>query len=282
MDKLETTNTGQPKIIKCLLEPLHNWAKLPILNQLTFKFQFENCPENIRKDSLSTPKDAIDDICNIVKLIFKDSFFRTTIIFDPFYSNGMVEQFYSLYFQNIIHKDIDFYEQVQKSILPIFQDIYTNPPYSGLHINIFLEFCILISYCYGIRFHILIPERSLLEKNSKHLLNGHFTFDPVKIFGTRKKYFQFLDWFKEFKFFTVCRQRTNYKYSNERGIEKDIHMKTQWLCGGYTQDQILIPNINESFIECLVYENGDFITHGNYRRKYIVNQYESDSKKRKF
>ena len=253
-----------------------NWINVKPLHELILRNQ---SPELIHKDTMSTHPKTIDDICSIIKLIFTDEFFMTTRMFDPFYSDGTVKRLYSSHFRNVLHGKHDFYERLQINSLPVFHDIYSNPPYSKHHIHTFIELCILFSYCYGTRFHLLIPEDSLIIYNSKYLLDAHFDFDPLKVFGSRLRYYAFLDWFKNFNFFTVCRRREEYTYFNEKNQEKSIHKKTFWLCGGYTREQLLIPRINEDFMSFMVYSNSEWILHSTYVNRYLQ---KTESKKRKF
>jgi len=64
-------------------------------------------------------------------------------IYDPYYCDGGVKtKLASLGFTNVINENRDFYEDIAKGNIPDYDVLVTNPPYSGVHMEKLLDFCV--------------------------------------------------------------------------------------------------------------------------------------------
>lgn len=65
------------------------------------------------------------------------------IVYDPYYCNGGVQRkLKSLGFVSVINRNRDFYVDIANKTTPDFDVLITNPPYSGVHMEQLLAFCI--------------------------------------------------------------------------------------------------------------------------------------------
>ena len=88
-------------------------------------------------DHCETPLVAYEHICRILDAIAKQlGKSRASLrIYDPYYcEGGMREKLDSLGFKSVTNEKRDFYADFNNSLLPEYDVLVTNPPYSGDHV----------------------------------------------------------------------------------------------------------------------------------------------------
>lgn len=79
-------------------------------------------------------------------------------MYDPYYCDGRTKRYlHRLGFENVFHEKRDFYKDIEKSRVPNFDILITNPPYSDTHKEKCLEFCIKQFREHGKFFFLLMP-----------------------------------------------------------------------------------------------------------------------------
>jgi len=95
-------------------------------------------------DHCETPLQAYRDILDILDRIASNlNKKRSTLrIYDPYYCDGGVKKkLESFGFTSMINRNRDFYDDIDKKVIPEYDVLLTNPPYSGVHIEKLLAFC---------------------------------------------------------------------------------------------------------------------------------------------
>lgn len=94
-------------------------------------------------DHCETSVSCYEDLCGLLDA-FCDYFGKsraTLSIYDPYYCNGgVIERLASLGFHNVYNRLEDFYERIEKSSLPDYDVLVTNPPYSASHMQRLVEY----------------------------------------------------------------------------------------------------------------------------------------------
>ncbi|GLC44227.1 hypothetical protein PLESTB_000754800 [Pleodorina starrii] len=96
-------------------------------------------------DHFETSKEAVQDIEPILHVLSKKLKKSPSklAIYDPFFCKGGIRRHYEqLGFNNFIHRNRDFYQDVDSGNLPPYDILVTNPPYSADHKERILEFCL--------------------------------------------------------------------------------------------------------------------------------------------
>jgi len=66
---------------------------------------------------------------------------KDLIVYDPYYCNGrMINLLYELGVTKVINENIDFYGAIKRNTIPEHDVLVTNPPYSGVHKTLLLEY----------------------------------------------------------------------------------------------------------------------------------------------
>ncbi|GLI64201.1 hypothetical protein VaNZ11_007393, partial [Volvox africanus] len=96
-------------------------------------------------DHFESPLQAVQDIEPVLQLLsvkLKKSKSSLTV-YDPYFCQGGIRQHYEqLGFKNFIHRNRDFYKDVDSGNVPSYDILVTNPPYSSDHKERILEFCL--------------------------------------------------------------------------------------------------------------------------------------------
>lgn len=96
-------------------------------------------------DHCETPLEAYRDLLVVLDKIAASvgKTRGTLLIYDPYFCNGGVERkLKSLGFSNVINRNRDFYQDIANKSTPSYDVLITNPPYSGIHMEKLLSFCI--------------------------------------------------------------------------------------------------------------------------------------------
>lgn len=137
-------------------------------------------------DHCESPVEAYEDICFILERLAleKNKTKETLLIYDPFYCEGnVIKRLGSLGFRNVYNRNEDFYFVKQNNILPKFDCIVTNPPYSASHIEELISFSIRSTA----PFFLLLPNYVYTKDyftnmvlNTKVIANMMFYISPTK------------------------------------------------------------------------------------------------------
>jgi hypothetical protein len=124
-------------------------------------------------DDRETPLAAYEDIAPLLTLHSSSSSSSSSdVIYDPFFCRGTTAlRLQSLGFRNVVHRQSDFYRDVEEDRLPAFDLFVTNPPFSGDHLERVFRFamacgkpfCLLVpQYCARKRWFFSLPHRDEL------------------------------------------------------------------------------------------------------------------------
>lgn len=100
-------------------------------------------------DHCETPLQAYRDVIDVLDRLARSlNKSRSTLrIYDPYYCDGGVKKkLASFGFASVINQNRDFYDDIDKNIIPEYDLLVTNPPYSGVHMEKILTFCSKISH----------------------------------------------------------------------------------------------------------------------------------------
>ena len=150
--------------------------------------------ESNYNDHFETPLVAYQDILPLLKLIQshrdlsnsrdnpqkkrkhnkKDS---ALILYDPYYCNGRAKVLLQqIGFENVIHEKRDFYRDMEQEQVPRHHVLITNPPYSDLHKQKCLEFCLTQA---TVPFFLLMPNYVASRNYFREAVTGSATHDMI-------------------------------------------------------------------------------------------------------
>jgi len=145
---------------------------------LEINYPFEIDPQ----DHCETPQEAQQHISLFLTYLAKEVLGKENsqlVIYDPFYCEGkVITNFSNLGFTNVINPCEDFYDVLQSGLLPEFDVIVTNPPYSGDHIERFLKFCVSTSKPW----FLLLPNFVYMKDYYKTALIPESKIVPQRVF----------------------------------------------------------------------------------------------------
>jgi hypothetical protein len=89
-------------------------------------------------DHFETPLRAYQDLLPCLQSMCNELIQRkaidNVILYDPYWCQGQMRALlHSLGLNNVINQNRDFYEDIASNILPVYDVLVTNPPYSGDH-----------------------------------------------------------------------------------------------------------------------------------------------------
>jgi hypothetical protein len=127
-----------------------------------------------------------ENIANLLDIIAKklNKTRQDLRIYDPYFCEGaMVKEMNSLGFMDVYNRKEDFYAMQENNMVPEYDVLVTNPPYSGDHVERLLKFCIqskkpyfllMPNYCYMKDYYL-----RLFSKGNP-LTNFQFYVTPLK------------------------------------------------------------------------------------------------------
>ena len=126
-------------------------------------------------DHFNTSSVALRDVApllhKLAEAIGKPS--ATLAVYDPYYCDGSVKaRFAELGFGAVVNRNSDFYRDARERLIPPFEAIVTNPPYSADHKERALEYC---ASC-GKPWCILLPSWCTTKKWFVDLTRGTGAF----------------------------------------------------------------------------------------------------------
>ncbi|KAL7530456.1 hypothetical protein ACHAXR_005603 [Thalassiosira sp. AJA248-18] len=95
-------------------------------------------------DHCETPFEAYQSILPVLDQIASSTKKKrsTLRIYDPYYCDGGVQtKLNRLGCHNVIHRNRDFYKDIEEGSVPDYDVLLTNPPYSGSHMERLLQYC---------------------------------------------------------------------------------------------------------------------------------------------
>lgn len=99
-------------------------------------------------DHFETQIEALQDllpVLNLLRSLIRPNSPEKFTLYDPYYCAGAIRALWNqLGYSQVIHEKRDFYEDIQNNEVPVarYDICVTNPPYSGDHIENFVEFCV--------------------------------------------------------------------------------------------------------------------------------------------
>jgi hypothetical protein len=129
-------------------------------------------------DHCESPRIAYEHIQPVLNELAKYANTKDVQIWDPFYCDGTVKSHLESFgFQNVHHKNEDFYAVVKSNKLPPHDVFLTNPPYSDDHIERLLKFLSTKEQ----PFCLLMPNWVARKKDYSNLMpKGLFYLSPIE------------------------------------------------------------------------------------------------------